>query len=107
MAAGGEAGPTIGELAGRLQLRHHSVVELADRLAERGLIARCRVPGDRRHVHIRLTPEGETTLGKLSLHHKAELQTAGPALVRALAAVISRGEQDRNEGMAEQIEAKP
>jgi hypothetical protein len=33
---------------------------------------------------VRLTERGEKVLRELSLHHRAELQSAGPALVRAL-----------------------
>src|SRR5881409_2559150 len=38
----------IGELADRLQLQHHSVVELVDRLEERGFVQRNRDEGDQR-----------------------------------------------------------
>ncbi len=80
---------TISELAERLQLRHHSTVELIDRLAEQGLIARLRDDIDRRRVIVQLTPQGEQLLGILSLLHRAELQTAGPALVRALRPLLA------------------
>src|SRR6266581_8495165 len=53
---------TISEVAGRLQLQHHSTVELIDRLVERGLIARLRDDIDRRRVIIQLTPQGEQLL---------------------------------------------
>ncbi len=48
----------IGELAERLQLQHHSVVELVDRLEERGFVQRNRDEGDQRRVLVRLTPAG-------------------------------------------------
>ena len=80
---------TISELAERLQLQHHSTVELIDRLVERGLIARLRDDIDRRRVIIQLTPQGEQLLVNLSLLHCAELQTAGPALVRALRPLLA------------------
>src|SRR5712692_2945540 len=41
---------SIGWLAERLQIQHHSAVELVDRLAERGLASRSRAPSDRRQV---------------------------------------------------------
>ena len=84
--AGAEA--TIGMLAKRLQLRHHSVVELADRLAERGLVRRRRDKRDRRQVFVDLTRTGERLLRELSRHHRTELKSAGPALVAALQAII-------------------
>jgi DNA-binding MarR family transcriptional regulator len=86
-AAAGEA-PTIGALAGRLGIRHHSAVGLVDRLASRRLVRRRRDGRDRRQVHVELTPPGEDLLRRLSLHHRAELRTEGPALVRALRAII-------------------
>lgn len=80
---------TISEVAERLQLQHHSTVELIDRLVERGLIARLRDDIDRRRVIIQLTPQGEQVLRKLSLLHRHELQLAGPAFVRALGALLA------------------
>jgi DNA-binding MarR family transcriptional regulator len=76
--------PRIGELAERMQIRHHSAVELVDRLAKAGYIRRRRAGGDRREVLLELTSRGERVLRDLSLHHRAELRTAGPALVKAL-----------------------
>ena len=71
-----------------MQLRHHSVVGLIDRLAQRKLIARRRGEHDRRQVCIHLTPKGEALLRELALYHRGELQASGPALVRALNALI-------------------
>ena len=82
--------PTVGELASRLQIRHHSVVELIDRLESRQLVSRRRSEQDRRQVRIEVTPEGERILDALSAQHRAELETAGPALLEAL-----RGLHDR------------
>jgi len=82
--------PTIGVLAGRLQVQHHSAVELVDRLVERGLAGRSRDPDDRRQVLIHLTPRGEAELEKLAMCHLAELRSNGPALVGALEALIRR-----------------
>jgi DNA-binding MarR family transcriptional regulator len=82
--------PSIGILAERLQIQHHSAVELVDRLVERGLVARLRGPSDRRQVLVHLTPRGESELEKLTAYHLAELRTNGPALVKALEAVIRR-----------------
>jgi len=76
-------------LAERLQLRHHSTVELIDRLVERGLIKRSRDEADQRRVVIHLTSQGEQVLRSLSLLHRHELQLAGPAFVRALGALIT------------------
>ena len=86
------AKPTIGVLAERMQLQHHSTVELIDRLAERGLLCRLRATDDRRQVLIKLTGEGEEFLEKLSRHHLEELQTTGPKFVRILQTLISQPE---------------
>jgi DNA-binding MarR family transcriptional regulator len=79
-----EARPTIGEVAERLQIQHHSAVELVNRLAASGYVKRHRDGDDRREVLLTLTPRGEKVLRELSLHHRAELRSAGPALVTAL-----------------------
>lgn len=76
--------PTIGNIAERLGLRHHSTVELVDRLEQRGLIHRERSEHHRSFVFVRITPKGENLLLKLVLSRKKELQKAGPILVKAL-----------------------
>ncbi|HSE90516.1 MAG TPA: MarR family winged helix-turn-helix transcriptional regulator [Candidatus Binatia bacterium] len=80
--------PTIGVLAERMQLQHHSTVELIDRLVERGFLIRLRSTDDRRHVLIRLTRDGEEFLETLSLHHLQELQSVGPTFVKVLQSLI-------------------
>ncbi len=79
---------SIGELAERLQLQHHSTVELINRMAERGLLERQRDASDQRRVLIHLTEYGDELLKKLSLLHRMELRTTGPALVQMLNALI-------------------
>src|ERR1051325_8494680 len=76
--------PTIGALAERLQLRHHSTVELVDRLVERGFLIRLRATDDRRRVLIRLTRAGEECLAGLASYHLQELRSAGPEFVALL-----------------------
>jgi DNA-binding MarR family transcriptional regulator len=82
--------PRIAYLAERLQLQHHSAVELVDRLVKKGLIRRTRGAGDRREVHVQLTSRGEDVLERLTMHTRAELQTAAPALVAALRRLTAR-----------------
>lgn len=84
---------SISYLAERLQLQHHSTVELVDRLAERGLVQRRRDETDQRRVLVDLTLRGEEILRELSVHHRTELQSAGPALVKALEALIAHNEE--------------
>src|SRR5436305_5405184 len=81
---------TIGDLAERMQLRHHSVVGLINRLVERKLIERRRGESDRRQVYIHLTSRGDDLLRKLALYHRGELQASGPALVAALQALMGK-----------------
>jgi len=80
--------PTIGILADRLQIRPHSAVELVNRLSKAGLVRRRRDRDDGREVLLETMPKGEAVLRNLSLHHRAELQTAGPALMAALQGVL-------------------
>jgi DNA-binding MarR family transcriptional regulator len=78
---------TIGQLAERLNLKHHSVVGLVDRLMRRSLIARRHDEADRRKVRIALTPQAEELLLGLTLAHRDELRRLAPllqALLRSL-----------------------
>ena len=90
----------VGTLAGRLQLRHHTVVELVDRLARKGLVVRRRSPLDRRQVVVSLRPAGEAMLKRLALYSIEELRTEGPALVVALMRLIGRPVERRQARMA-------
>jgi DNA-binding MarR family transcriptional regulator len=76
--------PTVGELAERLQIQHHSMVELADRLVKRGLIQRKRGGDDRREVHLQITPKAQKMLRDLAVTHRDELEAAAPTLLSAL-----------------------
>lgn len=66
-------GPTIGELADYLFLRHHSAVGLVDRASQAGLVRRRSDPDDARVVRVRLTPEGRRALAELTRLHVEEL----------------------------------
>jgi DNA-binding MarR family transcriptional regulator len=78
-------GPTIGDVASYLFLRHHSAVGLVDRTVRAGLVERREDESDRRVVRLRLTPRGEATLLELSAAHLEELERLGPTM-RALLA---------------------
>jgi len=80
--------PTITALSSRLCLRHHSTVELANRLVAHGAILRRHSDEDAREVLLELTPMGEQILRKLSVLHWEELQTSGPALAQSLRAIV-------------------
>ena len=79
---------TVGALAERLQIHHHTAVELTDRLQQKGLIRRARNERDHREVLLELTRRGERLLHKLSRAHRAELRSAGPKLIQALRAIV-------------------
>ena len=66
-------GPTIGEIAEYLQLRHHSAVGLVDRAVAAGLVRRTDDPRDRRLARVELEPAGEAALEHLTALHVAEL----------------------------------
>jgi DNA-binding MarR family transcriptional regulator len=83
---------TIGELAERLQIKHHSAVELASRLAANDLATREPDSADRRQVYLALTPHGEAMLGQLTAAHRAELRRLGPEL-RTLLDRLSASEE--------------
>ncbi|HTL67839.1 MAG TPA: MarR family transcriptional regulator [Lacunisphaera sp.] len=78
---------SVGELADRLQLRHHSAVGLIDRLARRQLVRRELSAADRRRQEIRLTAQGERLIRRLSAAHLRELQQLRPELRRLLASM--------------------
>jgi DNA-binding MarR family transcriptional regulator len=71
---------TVGELAERLQIRHHSVVGLVDRLVAQGLLMREPAIDDRRQVYVMLTERGAATLERLTAAHREELCRLDPAL---------------------------
>jgi DNA-binding MarR family transcriptional regulator len=75
---------TVGELAERLQLRHHSAVGLIDRLVGEKLVSRTSSLEDRRRVLIQLTSRGEEVLGKLSAGHREQLRRIGPEMSQLL-----------------------
>jgi DNA-binding MarR family transcriptional regulator len=79
-----DRGPTVGELAKRLRIRHHSAVELVDRLVDADLCTRTHDAVDRRRVLLGLTEHAEHLLAALSAAHLAELRALRPALQEIL-----------------------
>ena len=91
-------GPTIGYLAERLQVRHHSAVELIDRMEARAMVQRRTGERDRRQVIVALSDAGEQILKDLAAQHIAEIQQIGPGLVAALQRVIESESDARTGG---------
>jgi DNA-binding MarR family transcriptional regulator len=85
--------PTVTALSRQLCLRHHSTVELVDRLVEHGALKRRQGNPDHREVLVELTPHGEALLHRLSILHWQELGVSGPALSEALRAVVHHSRQ--------------
>ena len=75
-----DRGPTVGQVADYLMVRHHSAVGLIDRSVEAGLVARTRDPEDSRAVRLALTSLGEERIGQLSELHLTELTRLAPIL---------------------------
>jgi DNA-binding MarR family transcriptional regulator len=81
-------GPTIGQLADYLLIKHHSAVELVDRTQHAGLISRTRDHDDHRVVRLRLSPEGTRTLAALTGAHIDELGRLS-ALVESMVGTLA------------------
>jgi DNA-binding MarR family transcriptional regulator len=75
---------SVGDLAALLLIRHHTAVELIDRMTKLNLIARVADPDDGRRILIRLTAEGERRLSRLSKIHFDELSAVSGALTKML-----------------------
>jgi len=91
LPAGEEA--TIRTLAERLALKHHSVVELIDRLEMHGYVRRTRGRDDRRRVLVSLLPRGERILEQVARHRIGELRSNGHTLVRAIVQLLEKPPQ--------------
>src|SRR5579864_1375030 len=81
---------TIRTLAERLALKHHSAVELIDRLETRGYVRRARGRDDRRRVLVSLLPRGERILEQVARHRIGELRSTGHALVQAIDQLLEK-----------------
>jgi DNA-binding MarR family transcriptional regulator len=82
---------TIRTLADRLALKHHSAVELIDRLEAHGYVRRSRSRDDRRSVFGALLPRGEKLLEQVARDRIGELRASGAALVNAISALLENG----------------
>ena len=78
-------GPTVGEVADYLLLRHHSAVGLVDRAVAAKLVKRVRDPQDHRIVRLQLTAAGSKRLEALSEAAPRGARAAGPHAAERLA----------------------
>ncbi len=81
---------TIGTLAEKLAIKHHSAVELIDRLEKHGYVRRLRDKEDRRQVHVMLLTRGEKALAGVVKERISELRATGAALVRTIETILDR-----------------
>lgn len=75
---------SIGDLAGALLLKPHSVSGLADRLEALGLVERIKSESDRRSIALRLTQSAQVLMASLSRTHRDELRRIRPLLISLL-----------------------
>jgi DNA-binding MarR family transcriptional regulator len=74
------AGPTIGEVAEYLVLRHHSAVGLVDRAVRDGLVRRNADASSKSIVRVTLTPAGSAKLDALAEAHLQEIAHLAPTM---------------------------
>jgi DNA-binding MarR family transcriptional regulator len=98
---------TVGELAERMQIQHHSTVELVDRMAEKGLVIRKRGSEDRREVLVQLSNKGDKLLRDLVIHHRNELRESAPQLTQALKKIMTISTRSAAAKKSSEDEKKP
>jgi len=81
----------IRTLAVRLALKHHSAVELVDRLEQHGYVKRTRSREDKRQVLVSLLPKGQKLLERVVQQRIGELRASGRQLVQAIDALLDDG----------------
>src|SRR2546421_344511 len=77
-------GLTISQLSERLQVKHHSAVNIVDRLVGRKLVTREAGKTDRRRRHVQLTAKGEKLIEELAAVHRKEIRGRSPEMIKAL-----------------------
>lgn len=74
----------IQELAERLMIRHHTAVELVDRLEQNGFVTRAKKEGDGRRVTVTPTAMAERIMDGLAAAHLQELKGTRAVLEQLL-----------------------
>jgi DNA-binding MarR family transcriptional regulator len=98
-----EVPPKIQTFAERLALKHHSAVELVDRLEQRGLVRRTRSKEDRRQVLVSLLPRGEKLLERVVQQRIGELRASGRELVKAIDTLLRDGSTRNSTGRLQNV----
>ena len=83
-AFGSPEGLFISQLSERLQIKHHSAVNIVDRLVERKLVTRAAGEIDRRRRHVQLTAKGEKLIEELAAVHWKELRHRSSEMMKAM-----------------------
>lgn len=79
-----EDGLTVGQLSERVQVKHHTAVSLADKLAARKLVSKRRGSPDRRFVYLKLTAAGTRLVESLAAAHRREIRKHAGEMIKAL-----------------------
>jgi DNA-binding MarR family transcriptional regulator len=74
----------ISQLSERLQIRHHSAVNIVDRLVGQKLVTRSAGETDRRRRHVQLTAKGEHLIAELASVHYKELANRSEEMIKGL-----------------------
>jgi len=88
---GDPRGPTVGEVASYLVLRHHSAVGLVDRAEAAGLLTRSQDRDNLSVVRLHLTDKARERLDALSEQHLEELSHLAPTMHALWAALDQPG----------------
>jgi DNA-binding MarR family transcriptional regulator len=87
-------GLRMSELSRRLMVTGGNVTGLADQLEQEGLLLREAVPGDRRAIRLRLTPDGQARFAEMASAHESWvvslLSDLGAAEQRTLLALLGK-----------------
>jgi len=78
----GPPGPTVGEIAAELLVRHHSAGELVHRAEEAGIVRTHVDAADHRVVRVSLTAQGRAALRALAPRHLEEIRRLAPLIGR-------------------------
>ncbi|SDN06811.1 DNA-binding transcriptional regulator, MarR family [Vreelandella arcis] len=70
----GQEWATVGQLAERLQAKHHGTVSLIDRCEQLGLVERRPGREDRRQIEVHLLAEGAKRVEQIAEAHQPELR---------------------------------
>ena len=92
--------PTITAIAERLQIRHNSAVELADRCIKAGLLVKWHDMDDRRQMILRVTEKGSRMLTQLVSMHREELRVRAPHLLKVLESSLAQSPVPEMTGVA-------